>query len=158
TSTSNVTLERIAFGSCNKQKFQQPLWPVIASFRPQLWLWMGDAAYIPPPGSVAQVREALATQRAVPAYTAFLDSLVAERSGSAGGGGIGTIVEGVFDDHDYGINDSGGDVPDREGRKNAFLDFLGVPTEPSRDRRRSIGAAGLYSAHDFGAAPRKVRV
>lgn len=33
---------KIAFGSCNKANVEQPLWPVIESTNPDLWIWMGD--------------------------------------------------------------------------------------------------------------------
>lgn len=35
-------LQRIAFGSCNDQSMEQPLWKNIAAHAPELWLWMGD--------------------------------------------------------------------------------------------------------------------
>lgn len=35
-------LERVAFGSCNDQSKDQPLWSSILAREPQLWLWMGD--------------------------------------------------------------------------------------------------------------------
>jgi alkaline phosphatase D len=35
-------LDKIAFGSCNDQLFEQPLWSSIAREKPDLWLWMGD--------------------------------------------------------------------------------------------------------------------
>lgn len=35
-------LAKIAFGSCNDQSFEQPLWRNIAAHEPELWLWMGD--------------------------------------------------------------------------------------------------------------------
>jgi hypothetical protein len=56
-STASPTLlTSAAFGSCNKQDKEQPLWNVITErIKPQLWLWAGDAAYTPVPGTVAQV-------------------------------------------------------------------------------------------------------
>jgi len=41
----NDRLQVIAFGSCNRQNLPQPLWPVIASNAPDLWIWAGDNAY-----------------------------------------------------------------------------------------------------------------
>ncbi|GLD93171.1 hypothetical protein PINS_up001763 [Pythium insidiosum] len=38
-------LERLAFGSCNHQERDQPLWSTITARDPQLWIWMGDAIY-----------------------------------------------------------------------------------------------------------------
>jgi hypothetical protein len=56
TTSSKTLLTSVAFGSCNKQDKEQPLWQQITEkIRPQLWLWAGDAAYTPVPGTVAQV-------------------------------------------------------------------------------------------------------
>jgi hypothetical protein len=57
TTTSEALLTKVAFGSCNKQDREQPLWQVISNrVQPALWLWAGDAVYTPVPGTVAQVR------------------------------------------------------------------------------------------------------
>ena len=40
----NVTLEKLAFGSCSKHD-QPQLWKVIGQEKPQVWLWIGDAVY-----------------------------------------------------------------------------------------------------------------
>jgi alkaline phosphatase D len=46
----NITLRRIAFGSCHKKNGP---WPVIDSHDPQVFLWTGDAIY--PKKGVASV-------------------------------------------------------------------------------------------------------
>lgn len=33
---------RLAFGSCNDQSMEQPLWKDIIDYAPEMWLWMGD--------------------------------------------------------------------------------------------------------------------
>jgi alkaline phosphatase D len=38
-------ITRIAFGSCNRQDKEQPLWPSIIQNQPQLWIWLGDNIY-----------------------------------------------------------------------------------------------------------------
>ena len=61
-------------------------------------------------------------------------------------------VEGVWDDHDFGVNDVGKRLSDHPGRVAVFLDFLGVgPEDPRR------GGATLYASHVFGEAPKQVR-
>lgn len=35
----------VAFGSCNRHELPQPLWPVIARDRPDVWVWLGDNIY-----------------------------------------------------------------------------------------------------------------
>lgn len=46
TTRKDVTLTRIAFGSCSKQYLEQRLWKKIVQSEPQLWLWTGDAVYL----------------------------------------------------------------------------------------------------------------
>ena len=41
----NGKLDRMAFGSCNRQDAPQPLWSPIFADRPDLWIWMGDNIY-----------------------------------------------------------------------------------------------------------------
>ena len=44
-------------------------------------------------------------------------------------------VYGIWDDHDYGVNDGGNEYPMKEESKNLMLDFLDVPAEATvRDR------------------------
>src|SRR5438128_1731006 len=40
-----VVLQRILFGSCNKNYKPQPLWKPILANRPDLWIWLGDIVY-----------------------------------------------------------------------------------------------------------------
>ena len=105
-------LERAAFGSCNKQNREQPLWSRIAAARPQVFLWLGDAVYptrAGPPG-VHGLQAAYQQQMLTPEYTQFVAGTL---TGAAGadqrhrkkGRGEATphapvIVEGVFDDHE----------------------------------------------------------
>eukprot|EP00960_Hanusia_phi_P012256 357319-Hanusia_phi.AAC.9 len=65
----------------------------------------------------------------------------------------GVIVEGVYDDHDYGQNDAGKYLKNRDGSQQAYLDFLGVDRDSLRRRRR-----GLYSSHNFGNSTNLVKV
>ena len=90
-------LDVAAFGSCNKQHKPQPFWSVIARFAPSLWLWTGDAVY-PNDTSVESLRSAIDAQRAQPEYRAFV---------AASGRDRAVVVDGVWDDHDLGINDAG---------------------------------------------------
>ena len=36
---------RIMFGSCNKVAMDQPFWPIIADYQPDVWIWGGDNIY-----------------------------------------------------------------------------------------------------------------
>jgi alkaline phosphatase D len=65
-------------------------------------------------------------------------------------------VDGVWDDHDYGVNDGGGDTLSahvKAANQNLFLDFLGVSQRSHRRTR-----TGLWSTRTFGQPGRQVRV
>ena len=38
-------LQRVAFGSCNREYKPQPLWKQIIATRPDVWIWLGDIVY-----------------------------------------------------------------------------------------------------------------
>ena len=93
---SHMKLQRFAFGSCNKQYKSQPMWDVVASRHPDLWIWLGDAIYadapivltIRSPGTVEDVARGYADQLANANYSRFLARVP---------------VIGVWDDHDAGV-------------------------------------------------------
>ncbi|CAM9491909.1 unnamed protein product, partial [Hapterophycus canaliculatus] len=138
TTSSEGTITRLAFGSCNKQHLPQPMWKSVEELSPDVWLWMGDAVYVDKfsDGGVEKMKEAFARQLQNEDYQRFLTKV--------------PRVEGVWDDHDYGVNDAGKELSDHPGRVSVFLDFLGVgPEDPRR------GGSTLYASHTFGEAPRK---
>ena len=59
----------------------------------------------------------------------------------------------VWDDHDYGSNDGGGDFPHKAVAKDLFLDFWKVP---ATDVRRS--REGLYDSRIIGPPGMRVQV
>jgi alkaline phosphatase D len=64
-----------------------------------------------------------------------------------------TPIIGVWDDHDYGINDGGKHFVQKKDSRNLMFDFLDVPAN-SPDRQREGG----YSAHTFGEGEQQVKV
>lgn len=128
---------RIAFGSCNRQDRDQPLWPKIAEFDPQVWIWLGDNIY--GDSDDPEVLEAAwDRQKQNPGYTAL--------RGKA-------EILGTWDDHDYGVNDGGKDYPIRAESQQLFLDFLDVPAGSPRRAQE-----GVYWAHRFGPEGRRVAI
>jgi alkaline phosphatase D len=59
----------------------------------------------------------------------------------------------TWDDHDFGLNDGGGDFPRKNESRDLLFNFLDVPA--SSDRRLS---PGLYEAKIFGPVGRRVQV
>ncbi|MFM8364674.1 MAG: alkaline phosphatase D family protein [Verrucomicrobiota bacterium] len=110
---SATPLERVAIGSCNKESLPQPLWEPIVAFRPQLWIWLGDNVY----GDTHDMKE-LAAKYALQKSNTGYQKLLAT-----------CPVEGIWDDHDYGTNDSGFKHPRKRESQKLFLDFVGEPAE-----------------------------
>ena len=131
-------VQRIAFGSCNKTDLPQDLWPAIASNKPDLWIWLGDIIY-----ADTEDMDALRSM-----YTHFKKS---EGYGALLKGG--TKVIGIYDDHDYGVNDACKYYPHKKASKQVFLDFLGV-AQTAAVRKR----AGAYQSYEFGEGEQKIKV
>jgi alkaline phosphatase D len=130
-------VERIAAGSCNRQDLPQPLWEPIVAFRPQLWIWLGDNIY----GDTHNMKELAAKyalQKSNPGYQKLLATCP---------------VEGLWDDHDYGLNDSGFKHPRKKESQKLFLDFLDEPADSPRRTHE-----GIYHARTYGPDGKKVCV
>jgi len=131
------TLFRIALGSCNRSDFKQPLWRPILKKKPDLWIWLGDNIY----GDTEDMNELAANyarQKNNPAYQSLFTS---------------TPVVGVWDDHDYGVNDGGKEYPKRSESRDILLDFLDVPKSNPVWKRE-----GAYQSYTFGESGKKVKI
>ncbi|MFN3759215.1 MAG: alkaline phosphatase D family protein [Algoriphagus aquaeductus] len=131
------SIQVIAFGSCNRQDLPQPLWDPIVSENPDLWIWMGDNIYGDSP-VMDTLSAKYARQNANPGYQNLKAS---------------TPIIGIWDDHDYGINDGGKNYAQKKASRDLMFDFLGVPdSAPERTRE------GAYSSHTFGSGENLVKV
>lgn len=101
----------IAMGSCNDEEKKQPLWHDILDQTPDLWLWLGDNVYADTDDQ-ASFRKQYDKQLANPDYTLFRKKIP---------------MLGIWDDHDYGLNDGGKEYTAKEISKKEMLRFLGVP-------------------------------
>ncbi|MCM0042629.1 MAG: alkaline phosphatase family protein [Algoriphagus sp.] len=130
-------IDRIAFGSCNRQDAPQPLWKPILADRPDLWIWMGDNIYGDSP-IMDTLRAKYARQNANPDYQVLKAS---------------TPLIGIWDDHDFGINDGGKNYAQKKASRDLMFDFLNVP-QGAPERKREGG----YSAHTYGEGEQQVKV
>jgi alkaline phosphatase D len=133
-------LEKLTFGSCHKRKKANALiWKSIKAEKADAWLWTGDAVY-PSGRGVASVEQLENEYRQMKENETLGYSDFQPPAG----------IYGTWDDHDYGGNDVGEDMPAKQARAMAFWDFLGL-NPPAPDRQ------GLYSTVSWGAAPEKVQ-
>jgi alkaline phosphatase D len=136
---AQAALQRIDFGSCTDQTRAQPIWDTVLADKPDLYLFGGDNVYAnEQPFSIAKLREAYATEAAVPQFARLRDAVP---------------HMAIWDDGDYGLNDGGAEFPFKQQAKDAFLKFWRAPAD---DPRRKHG--GLYDARAFGPPGRRVQV
>jgi alkaline phosphatase D len=64
-----------------------------------------------------------------------------------------TPLIGIWDDHDYGINDGGKNYAQKKASRDLMFDFLNVPLDAPERKRE-----GGYSAHTYGAGEHQVKV
>lgn len=127
----------IAFGSCNKLDKPQTMWQFIAANDPKLWIWLGDIVY----ADTKDMRVLAADYRQLKTNPEY-KKLRAKAQ-----------IIGVYDDHDFGLNDACKYYPVKKGSKKCLMDFLDVPmNSPVRKRE------GAYNAYTFGKGAEKIKV
>jgi alkaline phosphatase D len=131
-------VQRIAFGSCSKQQLPQPLWKRIAADRPDLFLWTGDVIYADTK-NMAKLSTLYRSEQTQAEYSQFLATKIP--------------MIGVYDDHDYGENDSGREYAMKDASKDLFLDFIGEAKDSPRRKRD-----GVYTSYAFGSGEKQLKV
>jgi alkaline phosphatase D len=112
----------LAFGSCSDQNNPQ-LWQEVINEKPQHFFWLGDAIYAKKENDtnlqerLLSIKTAYKTQKENKVYQILNKN---------------TIIDGIWDDHDYGMNDGGIENPLRNQVKELFLNFLDVPSDDPR--------------------------
>lgn len=134
---SSKTLQTIAFGSCNRQDLAQPLWKDILEHEPNLWIWLGDIIY----GDSEDadfMKKQYSLQTKVEGYQKLIES---------------TPIIGIWDDHDYGVNDGGKEFAAKKQNEGLLLDFLGVPQNAEVRSRE-----GAYQSYTLGKKGQQVKI
>jgi alkaline phosphatase D len=127
-------IDRIGFGSCNDLTRPQTFWPAIVAKQPQVFLFLGDNAYL----DYGDTYEKLG---ATPGFK----SLVAIAKPLA-----------IWDDHDFGSNDGGGSFGGKGSYKKKFIDFWGgLGAVPATSPRRTRD--GNYDSIILGPVGRQVQ-
>lgn len=135
-----TTLTRIAVGSCNHQSAPQHMWAQIAAQNPQLFLMIGDNVYgddgWAADAGLESLRKAYALQASHPEFTGFRAQYP---------------MMATWDDHDFGLNDAGGNFPMRRWGEELFETFWGS-SEAVRSR------PGVYDSSITGPEGKRVQV
>ena len=102
------TLTRIVFASCAQQNEDQSIWDVIAAENPDLTLYIGDNVY----GDVRSNDAALPELKAAYMRLAQSESFARARAAAP--------MLTTWDDHDFGMNDAGGDYQYKQNSEALF--------------------------------------
>jgi len=130
-------LRRIAFGCCADQSKPQPVWESVLARQNDLFIFLGDNIY-GDSRDMAVLRAKYGELAAIPGFAKLRQT---------------TPVVAVWDDHDFGENDAGGEYPQKEASRRLFLDFW---SEPANSPRR--GRDGVYASYVFGPPGQRVQV
>jgi len=127
----------IAFGSCNRQYEDQPLWEPILKNQPDVFLWGGDNIYSDT-DNAEEMNKAYQLQANNSDYQKLFTKVE---------------VLGVWDDHDYGLNDGGKEWHFKDKSQQLFLDFMNVPEKSVRRSRE-----GVYHSEIFKTEKGSIKV
>ena len=135
----DAPLTRIAFGSCIDQRKPQAITETVRAYGPDLFVFLGDNVYGDVEGGTAdKLREAYESQDRSAEFERLLQA---------------PRILATWDDHDYGVNDGGGDFALKRDAEALFLDFWQVPADDPRRARD-----GVYGSFSFGPAGQRVQV
>ena len=113
---------KFGLGSCLDQNYPQPIWTSIEKEKLNYFVFLGDNVYGDlPSGSLIKMKYAYKKQRSI--LPEFLDQME---------------VYPIWDDHDFGINDGGGDYKLKKNAKKMFLEFWEIPKNDIRRKREGI--------------------
>ncbi|OEK07203.1 hypothetical protein BFP71_00530 [Roseivirga misakiensis] len=134
---SQVVLQNIAIGSCNRQEAPQVIWPEVLKTNPDLWIWLGDNIY-GDSEDMDVIKAKYDKQKNNSAYRELLKQVP---------------VIGIWDDHDYGKNDAGQEFSQKVASRDLMFDFLDVPKQsPAWERK------GGYQSYTYGSGNKKVKI
>ena len=131
-------MSTIALGSCNDQARSQEIWQYIVANQPELWVWLGDNIYADTE-DMKVMADKYNQQKSNQGYQSLIKTCP---------------IIGIWDDHDYGINDAGIEYAKKIESKKLMLDFLDVPK--NADVRKKRDAA--YQSFVYGPEGKQVKV
>lgn len=134
-------ITRIAFGSCMNAALDTSILDRISATRPDVFLLIGDNVYADDEKDDPE----LASLRV--AYNRLSESKPFTRLRNQ----VPLLV--TWDDHDYGLNDAGGDWPHRFASQALYLDTWAIPSSDPRTTRD-----GIYFSRIVGPPGKRVQL
>jgi len=140
--SAETTLTRIAFGSCFvPQSGRSEIWDTVRASAPDAFLFLGDNVYQTEEKGepeLIELRDAYALLAADEPFARLREE---------------TPILPIWDDHDYGINDAGVEMPVKYESQALFDDAWAVPADDARRARD-----GVYFSRLVGPPGRRVQI
>ncbi len=134
---SQKEVTSIAFGSCSNQNKDLSIFDTILTRQPDIFIYLGDNIYADT-DNMRVLRKKYRTLKTDPHYKKFAAV---------------TPIIATWDDHDFGLNDSGRHYPKKEASKKIFLQFF---HEPKKSARRAH--LGIYTSYTFSSGGKNIQV
>lgn len=129
--------QRIAFGSCSRHNQENQLWDEVVAQKPECWVWMGDNIYADTQ-DMSKMAAMYDQQKNRSSYQKLRDW---------------SAIYGVWDDHDYGINDGGKYFSKKRESKDQLLRFLDVPDDAEVRKHE-----GVYQSYVLGQEKKTIKL
>lgn len=129
--------QKILFTSCIEQNLPQPLWQEMEKVGGDMLLLIGDNVYADS-GDPKILKNSYDRLKNQPGFQKVKKIMP---------------VSGTWDDHDYGLNDSGREHEGKDNAQKAFLDFFEVPEDSPRRQQK-----GIYHSHMLGEAGKRIQI
>ncbi len=119
----------------------------IASVKSDVFIWLGDTIYTDKMGSLfsSQANDIESVREQFKMWNQTYSNAKLKASTH--------LLMGVWDDHDFGINDGGSEHAHKSETQQIFLDYLGVSADSPRRKRQ-----GVYHSEIVGEIGRRVRI
>ena len=120
---SNSYAYKYGLGSCLDQDLEQPIWSAIEKKNIDGFIFLGDNVYGDQrSGELGKLKKAYKKQKKkLPSWLGKEKKVIA-----------------IWDDHDYGKNDGGGEYKNKKEAQELFLDFWEIPSNDLRRAREGI--------------------
>lgn len=136
-SFKSAAVDKIYFGSCAKQYKTMPIFDAIVKDNPDVFVFLGDNIY----GDTENMQTLAYKYQVLGNHPGFKKLKATSE------------LIAIWDDHDYGENDSGKEYPQKEASRQIMLDFWQEPKSSPRYTRE-----GIYTSYMYGSDDKKVQV